>query len=167
MDLSISEAKIKRKSIKAAATRLGTYVNSAQVEHATKYELVERKRKLMDLFVQYDEVQSRVEYLESQGEEASEDVIAPAYIEDRARFEEAYYRVIALYDEHLSQCDRNQADTVAGNNSVGSHRGHNSESQVRLPKIKLPCFSGAYEDWYTFYDSFDKLIHTNDSLSAI
>lgn len=38
---------------------------------------------------------------------------------------------------------------------------------MRLPKIDLPVFSGSYEDWYSYYDTFGKLIHANDNLTTI
>lgn len=41
------------------------------------------------------------------------------------------------------------------------------QSRVRLPKIELPVFSGSYEDWYSYQDTFEKLIHTNNSLADI
>lgn len=36
-----------------------------------------------------------------------------------------------------------------------------------MPKIELPVFSGSYDDWYFYQDTFEKLIHINNSLSEI
>ncbi|XP_071578247.1 uncharacterized protein [Temnothorax nylanderi] len=44
---------------------------------------------------------------------------------------------------------------------------HANESHGRLPKIDLPSFSGAYEDWNPFYNTFNSLIHSNTSLNDI
>ncbi|KYN08275.1 hypothetical protein ALC62_00745 [Cyphomyrmex costatus] len=41
------------------------------------------------------------------------------------------------------------------------------DTRIRLPKIDLPVFSGAYEDWYSYQDTFEKLIHVNPSLTDI
>jgi len=41
------------------------------------------------------------------------------------------------------------------------------ETRVKLPKIDLPMFSGTYEDWYSYQDTFEKLIHMNSSLTEI
>ncbi|XP_050665160.1 uncharacterized protein LOC126965567 [Leptidea sinapis] len=40
-------------------------------------------------------------------------------------------------------------------------------SDVKLPKIELPKFSGKYEEWQQFYDLFCSLIHNNRNLSAV
>jgi len=41
------------------------------------------------------------------------------------------------------------------------------ESHVKLPKIQLPVFLGAYDDWYSYQDTFEKLIHQNNNFSEI
>ncbi|XP_067205332.1 uncharacterized protein [Linepithema humile] len=136
MSLTEGEAKIRRKRIKAAATRLKTFIESPQSAHATIFELNERKKKLANLYEQFDEVQSRIECLAS-------DTSA----------------------ERLSLLE--QPIGVNGNNHNQITQQNNVESHIRLPKIQLPNFSGSYKDWYTFHDSFQKLIHTNENLSAI
>lgn len=39
------------------------------------------------------------------------------------------------------------------------------DKNIKLPKIELPTFAGAYEDWYAFFDMFNSLIHSNQSLN--
>lgn len=41
---------------------------------------------------------------------------------------------------------------------------HN-ENQDKLPTIKLPTFSGKYQDWKPFSTTFQTLIHTKANLS--
>lgn len=41
------------------------------------------------------------------------------------------------------------------------------QTRVVLPKIQLPTFSGQYEDWMSFHDLFNTLVHTNKSLSDV
>lgn len=43
----------------------------------------------------------------------------------------------------------------------------NRASQVRLPRIELPTYSGRYEEWPTFQDLFVSLVHNNTSLSDV
>ncbi|XP_018306980.1 uncharacterized protein, partial [Mycetomoellerius zeteki] len=161
MSLSESEAKIKRRSIKAAATRLKNYLDSPQAEQATKFELIARKSKLTSLFEQFDEVQSRIECLESAEQENAQ--VTAAHAEERARFEDAYFSVVSLYDRRINLVENTP---ISGDPSHVASQD-NVNSQIRLPKIQLPTFSGAYDDWCTFHDSFDKLIHANERLSAI
>ncbi|KYQ53622.1 hypothetical protein ALC60_01863 [Trachymyrmex zeteki] len=136
-----AEAKTRRRFIKASATRLRTYIESPQSEHAPKFELVEHS-------------------------ESDDSNVTSAHAVERARFEEAYFQLTALYDLRISRFEQAQVipQSVSSSNQVT--RQNNTESQIKLPRIQLPIFSGAYEDWCTFHDSFDKLIHANASLSA-
>jgi len=84
--------------------------------------------------------------------------------EDRAHFEEAYFHLMSLFDQRLSLFE--QLDVIQPDNNHG-HAQNNSESHIQLPKIQLPSFSGSYDNWYTFHDSFEKLIHANENLLAI
>ncbi|XP_018406238.1 PREDICTED: uncharacterized protein LOC108782451, partial [Cyphomyrmex costatus] len=164
MNLSESEAKTRRTIIKATLTRLKTYLESAQSARATKFELIERKKKIANLFEQYDEVQARLECLTIDSDPNS----AATHAEDRARVEEAYFQLMALYEQRINLVEQSQVESQSTTNArnLVTHQ-NNSESNIRLPKIQLPIFSGSYEDWYTFHDSFDKLIHMNESLSTI
>ncbi|CAK1583275.1 unnamed protein product [Parnassius mnemosyne] len=42
-----------------------------------------------------------------------------------------------------------------------------NESNVNLPKISIPIFSGMYNEWPTFRDMYVSLIHTNASLDNV
>ena len=41
------------------------------------------------------------------------------------------------------------------------------ESQIKLPSISIPKFSGDFKDWLTFHDLFESTINNNNQLSAI
>ncbi|XP_029173395.1 uncharacterized protein LOC114942238 [Nylanderia fulva] len=45
---------------------------------------------------------------------------------------------------------------------MSTHSGAPRESQVKLPTIKLPTFSGNIEDWKRYADTFKTLIHDSD-----
>lgn len=42
-----------------------------------------------------------------------------------------------------------------------------SHVDVKLPQIQLPTFGGNYEEWQSFHDMFNSLIHKNTSLSQV
>ncbi|XP_048482282.1 uncharacterized protein LOC119693509 [Plutella xylostella] len=46
-------------------------------------------------------------------------------------------------------------------------QGAGASVDVRLPRIDLPKFSGNYEDWQSFEDTFYSLIHNNTALSSV
>ncbi|XP_039303397.1 uncharacterized protein LOC120357307 [Solenopsis invicta] len=51
--------------------------------------------------------------------------------------------------------------------SVNPPSNRVNDNFVRLPKIDLPTFSGSYEDWHPYFDTFNSLIHSNASLRNI
>ncbi|XP_011878981.1 PREDICTED: uncharacterized protein LOC105568157 [Vollenhovia emeryi] len=163
MDLTENEAKTRRTTIKAATTRLKTYIESAQAQRATEFDLVERRKKLATLFVQYDEVQARIECLNSDANEA----ITATHAEDRSRFEEAYFQLMSIYDQRINSIEQTRVASQTSIDTQTAHQNNSESAHIRLPKIQLPIFSGSYEEWYTFHDSFEKLIHSNANLSSI
>ncbi|XP_037297855.1 uncharacterized protein LOC119190306 [Manduca sexta] len=42
-----------------------------------------------------------------------------------------------------------------------------SDSEVKLPRLNLPTFSGAYEDWQSFEDTFTVVVHNNKKLKNV
>lgn len=40
-------------------------------------------------------------------------------------------------------------------------------NQIKLPQIKLPQFSGSYDSWLEFRDTFQSLIHDNEQVGQI
>lgn len=166
MELSQNEAKVKRRSIKAAVTRRRNYLELSQSEQSNKFELSERKNNIINLYAQYDEVQTRLECLET-GDDESVSKALTVHAEDRAKFEDVYFQLVAAYEQRISHFER--TDSVRDCSSGYNHASlqYVTDSQVRLLKIQLSSFSGSYEEWYTFHDLFDKLIHSNDNLSAI
>lgn len=49
----------------------------------------------------------------------------------------------------------------------GSMHGDTQQPRVVLPKIHIPTYSGQYEDWWSFHDLFNTLVHTNESLNNV
>jgi len=56
-----------------------------------------------------------------------------------------------------------QSNSFQDNRHAVSSRG----TRVKLPKIDLSVFSGAYDDWYSYRNTFEKLIHLNEGLTEI
>lgn len=50
-------------------------------------------------------------------------------------------------------------------NSTTYHRPFNHE--IKLPRIELPTFDGAFADWIPFYDAFTAMVDSNASLSEL
>ncbi|GJQ68818.1 hypothetical protein Trydic_g19806 [Trypoxylus dichotomus] len=48
-------------------------------------------------------------------------------------------------------------------NSTRTTENEDLYPQIKLPPIKLQVFSGAYDEWLAFYDTYSSLIHSNDN----
>lgn len=62
--LSITDAKNKRKIIKAMTTQIRNCLDSSDPTQLSRFDLSERMKKLSALWEQYDEVQTRIETLD-------------------------------------------------------------------------------------------------------
>ncbi|XP_026746190.1 uncharacterized protein LOC113507533 [Trichoplusia ni] len=51
--------------------------------------------------------------------------------------------------------------------STAEGQRSSESNEIKLPKIKIPTFSGKYEEWQTFFDLFFSLIHRNTKLSPV
>jgi len=52
--------------------------------------------------------------------------------------------------------------------SISSARDANENyTHMCLPKLRLPTFSGKYDEWLLFFDSFNSVIHANALLNNV
>ncbi|KOB69703.1 Uncharacterized protein OBRU01_15500 [Operophtera brumata] len=77
--------------------------------------------------------------------------------------EEAYIEFKAEIREHLLKL---KPSTTPGISTPMSH-SKPDVCNVRLPKISIPTFTGSYEQWTTFKDLFESLVHTNASIDDV
>jgi len=102
--------------------------------------LEERKAKLEHYWAEYNDVQSRLESLdESEGC-------------DRDGFEEAFYALPAKIRELISSSPTLRTSIFSPSSS--SVRDLDRSTHIRLPKLNLPTFSGKYDEWFPFFDTF-------------
>ncbi|XP_011858632.1 PREDICTED: uncharacterized protein LOC105556166, partial [Vollenhovia emeryi] len=169
--LTLTEVKNKRTAIKASATRLKTYIENFDVQQGSRHDLTERKTRLSELWSQFDVVQSRIEIFENADPTViDKEALQAQQAQQRASFETPYYNLMTRYNSLLDHYDRQLqrvSPALVPARQDETPISVNRESRVRLPKIVLPVFTGAYDDWYSFEDTFDKLIHTNEDLSEI
>ncbi|XP_018397730.1 PREDICTED: uncharacterized protein LOC108775780 [Cyphomyrmex costatus] len=145
----------RRKMIIAACTRICTFTEAiASVTPSIAAQLGERCAKLDRYWTDYDSVQTNLELID-ESEEAH-----------RAPFEDFHYALCAQIRELLypATAQRVAASPSRWSSSVVSRE---SFGHIRLPKLELPKFSGKYDEWCPFFDSFNSLIHENASLSPV
>jgi len=110
------------------------------------------------LWNQFHAIQSRIESFKNADIAVTDKgTLLEQQIQQRASFENLYFFLISRYEAVLEQF--NQLEIRAVSNIESNHTISSRETRVKLPKIDLPVFSGTYEDWYSYQDTFEKLIH--------
>ncbi|XP_045490597.1 uncharacterized protein LOC123690703 [Pieris rapae] len=118
-------------------------------------------------------LETRLEQLEKQWstfEETHKNLIGnygeEDYDESEYNLKDLYGETEDLYSEY--KIDIKEKLTKFKNSFlVTSDLVSNNYSEVKLPKITIPIFSGHYSQWNTFRDLFQSLIHSNKSLQAV
>ncbi|EZA55743.1 hypothetical protein X777_04162 [Ooceraea biroi] len=139
-----------RGKIKGCCTRIKTYVDA--VESATPVVRAQIEDKLDMYWSEYDTVQSSLEAIDE------------TEVNDRAAFEEAFYSLCGKIREMLNLGAARSAAAPGPSTSVRSTT--EPSIHIQLPRLNLPKFSGKYEEWFPFFDTFNSIIHSNESLNA-
>ncbi|XP_075990153.1 uncharacterized protein LOC142985792 [Anticarsia gemmatalis] len=83
---------------------------------------------------------------------------------EREEFEKQYYGLVASARHLISSVRSRRTDSEV---DVSCSNHTHKQNTIRLPKIDLPKFSGSYQDWLEFRDTFTSIIHKNDSIDKI
>ncbi|XP_049876854.1 uncharacterized protein LOC126374328 [Pectinophora gossypiella] len=154
-----------RSSIKARITIFHKYVDSIKLIETSKLdkvmlsELQLKLSRFQELFVKFDDIQSKIEIYATNIEEQ---------MLERDKIEDCFCKLISLAQ---NICDQyNVVEEVRHPRSESGHgscHSSNNNCNIKLPTIKLPTFDGNYLKWLEFHDSFDTLINKNDSVPNI
>ncbi|XP_030761095.1 uncharacterized protein LOC115886162 [Sitophilus oryzae] len=147
-DEAIKKLKRQRGSVKAKLTIFSKYINELCVNINTEnvinaddfHQLETRLTLCGKLIDEFSEIQAEIE-------EVVSDADLEAEYKEREAFSNEYFHEI-------------NTESVAARDSV-------FHTNVKLPPIQVPKFSGDYETWLEFRETFESLIHTNESLTGI
>jgi hypothetical protein len=137
------------------STFLAPYLSIPGINDLQASEVESRLSKIEEMYTTFDELQEQIEI--------TSDTPTGRYAE-RTEFENEYFAIVARARELLRK--RGNAD-VKVMSEAGSSSCHHKNNLVRLPKIDLPQFSGHYQYFLEFRDTFLSLIHNNDSIDDI
>ncbi|XP_039312428.1 uncharacterized protein LOC120359350 [Solenopsis invicta] len=145
--------KRQRGVVKSSCTRVRTYLESLtdSITLSIVAQHEERKKRLDDCWSEYNALQSQ---LEAHDEAESS---------DRANFKETFITISAKIKELLRTPAQANIESIPST----SHGTTDSRSYVKLLKLNLPTFSGKYDKWYPFFNTFQAVIHSNSSLNTI
>lgn len=121
-----------------------------------------RHTKMLEMYNDFDSIQNDIEGLM----ELPDDEYA-----ERTSFETRYFGAMAAAQDLLGKQAAHAGAASAGHEN-GSATGSgdavfSSKPNIKLPTIHLPTFSGRYQDWLEYHDTYKSLIHDNMSIPKI
>ncbi|KAJ8957149.1 hypothetical protein NQ317_006402 [Molorchus minor] len=91
----------------------------------------------------------------------------PEHDTEAIDFENKYFKLVSLAETKLSALQVPKARCVTPTGLNNFNIDLNNALNIKLPDIKLPEFTGSYDNWVQFYDTFKALIDENTKLTTI
>ncbi|XP_067217193.1 uncharacterized protein [Linepithema humile] len=157
----------------------------APLSELTRLEIRERVFRIREAYEKFEQIQVEIEALTDNEQEA---------LEYRERLDEEYFLTIAQaeslrmrgmkevnsdttrFEAAINETHGVHSQIVNDDNSVNYLPGIAAQSNqgviykttgIRLPTIELPKFSGEAAEWLSFRDTFESLIHKNETITPI
>ena len=143
----IAKLKFDRNQICLQLNRFFDFISNCD-KLTNRIKINERFVKCEALWDEFNKVQLELDYIEG----------SASMLSERTEFEEQYFETVYRFKELLQ-------DHLQSNSSAGA--ANSAQSLVKLPPLDLPTFSGNYDSWLGFYDTFVALIHSNNNLSNV
>ncbi|XP_022829237.1 uncharacterized protein LOC111358355 [Spodoptera litura] len=158
--MDLKSLKKTRASHKAKLTIFKSYIDTFLpnkiLNKVQVFEITARLNKIQDLYNEFDSVQTDIEgIVEIPGDEHKE----------REIFETSYFGCVAVAQELLNAASAGQETGSVASSS--DKTGHPGLPNIKLPTIKLPIFSGRYQEWLEYHDTYKSLIHDNTTIPKI
>lgn len=135
----------KRAAAKRTLTLVKKFVQSCNSDIAS---IKIREKTLQEAYKSFEDLQIRIDILREESDES-----------EWEGFTEEYFSTMADLQK-LSL-----ANTQSASSSVSNLI--KNETSMQLPVIHIQTFSGKYDEWFTFYDTFNSLVHSKSNLSNI
>ncbi|EZA49243.1 hypothetical protein X777_12483 [Ooceraea biroi] len=161
MTEAVATLKKQRGLIKSSLTRFKSFLDNYDPNKDAEVLKI-RLERAKTLLSAYEDVQLQIEVAENMDDEGS-----------RQLFEERYFACIAraqsLVDQIQGQVNTASNSTIQNITEALSQLSTSAavESKIKLPTITLPKFSGKYDEWISFEDSFKALVHNNQRMQPV
>ena len=158
----LTKLKQQRKSLKYQTSSLKNFINKNK-NNINEIQLKLRHDRLKSLFDSFNEVQNELETLDPEG----------GHEEQREEIDNNFFAVSADVHKLLNLDIISVSSTPTPRTATPSlsEVSINSEltqkRRLKLPEIKIPSFSGKYEEWVSFKDTFSAIINSDKEISEI
>lgn len=162
-NVELTKLRYKKRAAKASLTRAETYLNDINPDAFEIDELKIRIARLDEAYGAFNETQIETA--------AIDDTISEEHLHEESEgIENKYIRLKTLAARLIKNINNDELEhTMVASREVINNVERSQipayNSHIWLPRIELPTFAGAYEDWHAFFDMFNSLIHSNPDLS--
>ena len=167
----------KRTTYHNSLNRVRNFLKKSNINELKLTDITTRIEKIRELEPKFEKVQDSIEEVRLLGSKYSDDEFNTLVAKEREDYEENILNALAELNHAYIIIDKreNPAKYVLqpipqianpSNQQVAIPQV-TREVKVRLPKIDLPIFTGAYEEWTSFFETFTALIHDNPEISNI
>lgn len=144
---STDKTKVRRGVLKAALTKFTTYVNNFR-DNTRSTELQFRFENMLETAKEFDIIQTELEQIdENQSIE-------------RTNFENAYFKIMADAKALLNEIN----SPARAASTINQNQITPVLVDTELPKISLPEFDGAFDQWHKFSKTFKAVVDSNSRL---
>ncbi|KAG7196780.1 hypothetical protein KM043_018217 [Ampulex compressa] len=153
---SVNNLKKRCAVFKSQLTRFENAIDSYRQDN--NMTILKRKfERLTELFRKYDEIQLELNMLDDVDD----------HIAEREDIEEQYVVLRATAQELIDNVNRTRKinSETKSRTRLSPQNGDIEDRDIQLPKINLPTFNGAYEEWPGFADQFKATVHNNERLT--
>ncbi|XP_072400699.1 uncharacterized protein [Diabrotica undecimpunctata] len=148
-----------RASLKARLTSFIKFIDrdstQGEMNEPTRAEIELRIENANSIHTQYQETQLKIESLL--------DAITEEEIHYRETFETSFYSVIIKAKQLLTTTSASAFSTSSPTSEPFASNHTDTTSNIKLPSIALPKFSGNIEEWLDFHDLFDSACITGSA----
>ncbi|XP_072403142.1 uncharacterized protein [Diabrotica undecimpunctata] len=130
-----------------------------EMNEPTRAEIELRIENANSIHTQYQETQLKIESLL--------DAITEEEINYRETFETSFYSVIIKAKQLLTTTSASASSTSSPTSEHFASNHTYTTSNIKLPSIELPKFSGNIEEWLDFHDLFDSACITGSAERVI
>ncbi|XP_050509064.1 uncharacterized protein LOC126886242 [Diabrotica virgifera virgifera] len=153
MSEAIDKLRKNRNSVKINLIIFSKFVDNFNTADGSVTELQARLNNAKHLIREFEDIQREIE--------ASLDQVSEEEINHRIEFNSLYYSTVTsaelIINNSSSTCEHNSSSAQQSTNIIG----------ITLPSLHLQKFSGSYDQWFFFRDSFEAIIIQNKNISDI
>lgn len=165
--MDIDTLKKRRGRLKAAITRIETFININVNKIIDVNEFIVREGQLVKNYDKYLEIQESIEDTDDEGAEHDRVVVEQQFFAVAASLRSIISKLSAATTDNITNTRLASAPHQTSDSGVTFPLVPHAVAQVKLPHLNIPTFAGRFEEYFSFTDLFSAVVNNNDTLSDV